>query len=243
MNLKKIIRRALWDRGYDLSGFAHGRHVEVQRRHIVRAHRIDLVLDVGANTGQFAVDMREGVGYAGRMVSFEPLSQPFAVLQRAAAEDPLWDAFNFGLGDRAGFSEINVAGNSVSSSLLAMLPTHANAAPESVYVGTERIEVRTLDAVFDSVARSERNVYLKIDTQGFEKQVLDGAARSLPRIDFVQIELSLAPLYAGGLLLPEMNAYLVSLGYRLVALEPGFSDAKTGALLQLDGIYQRVDSA
>jgi len=93
------------------------------------------------------------------------------------------------------------------------------------------------------VARSERNVYLKIDTQGFEKQVLDGAARNLPRIDFVQIELSLAPLYAGALLLPEMNAYLVSLGYRLVALEPGFSDAKTGALLQLDGIYQRVDSA
>jgi FkbM family methyltransferase len=242
MTIKQRIRRRLWDWGYELSGFSREKHVEVQRRHILRAHRIDLVLDVGANTGQFAHDMRERIGYAGRIVSFEPLHEAFAVLQRDAAADPLWDAWNYGLGDRAGFSDINVAGNSVSSSLLEMLPAHASAAPESVYTGTQRIEIRTLDDVAASVIGSERNVYMKLDTQGFEKHVLDGAKATLPRIGMLQIEMSLVPLYAGGSLLPELDLHLAGLGYRILALEPGYADPRTGQLLQLDAIYRRLDT-
>jgi hypothetical protein len=80
---------------------------------------------------------------------------------------------------------------------------------------------------------------MKIDTQGYESRVLQGAQGSLARIDTVQMELSLVPLYEGELLFQEMWELLRAKGYTLVAIESGFSAPASGQLLQVDGIFHR----
>ncbi len=243
MSVGHEVRRLLWKTGLDLVRFDPASHLLARRRRLLATYGIDTVFDVGANAGQFAQQLRRDLGFRGRIVSFEPLRAAFKALEQKAARDPAWDVHRWALGDKAETREINVAGNSWSSSLLDMLPAHVRSAPESRYVGRETIEVKALDGIFADVCGDARNAYLKIDTQGFERQVLDGASRSLPRIDTVQLEMSLVPLYAGETLFPDMTAYLAERGYVLVSLEGGFADPKTGELLQVDGIFHRPESA
>jgi FkbM family methyltransferase len=202
---------------------------------------IDVVLDVGANAGQFAHHLRRDLGFEGRICSFEPLSIAFRKLQSRAAEDPKWQGFNFALGDIDGLATINVAANSESSSMLEMLPLHVEAAPESRFVGTEDVEIRRLDAIFDDLCHPGEAVYLKIDTQGFEGRVLRGADRCLPEIDTLQVEVSLTPLYRDELTFDQLYQLLLGKGYAMVDLEPGFTNPQTGQLLQADVIFHRFE--
>lgn len=231
----------LWARrlGFDIVPYRAGSHAVARRQRLIAHHRIDTVLDVGANAGQFGLELRRLFGYRGRIVSFEPLSGAFTKLQRAARGDSNWRVLNMALGDSRGTQTIHVAGNSESSSILDMLSLHVEAAPRSRYTGEEAIRVETLDAIFEETCPSAKSVYLKIDTQGYEAQVLRGAARSLERIDTIQVEMSLAPLYAGQALFDDLYADLRSKGYALVAVENNFGDARTGHLLQIDGIFRR----
>jgi FkbM family methyltransferase len=241
MSVTQKVRTRLRKLGYDVARFTPESHPLARRGRLLRSLQIDVVLDVGANTGQYAQGLRRDQGFAGRICSFEPLAAPFQVLRKRAAGDPHWSAFNFGLGDVAGNATINVAGNSESSSLLDMLPRHLEAAPDSRFVGTEDIEIKTLDEVFSDLCASGERVFLKIDTQGFEGRVLRGADRSLVRIDTVQVEMSLTPLYVGEPTFVEMCQLLVGEGYTMVGLEPGFADPRTGQLLQADGIFHRAE--
>jgi FkbM family methyltransferase len=241
--LKHTIRKFVRSLGFDITSFDPSYHVIARRRQLMRHYGIDLVFDVGANTGQYVNTLRNDVEYAGRIVSFEPLSAAYDVIRAKAGHDPLWKTHHCALGDVAGPVEINIAGNSQSSSLLGMLPAHEASAPESRYIGKERIEVKRLDDIYDTLVEGARNIYLKVDTQGFERNVIDGARGKLPLIGTIQLELSLVPLYAGEMLFPEMHAFMREAGYRLVALEPTFSDHASGELLQVDGIFRRLDAA
>lgn len=197
------------------------------------------MLDVGANTGGFARFMRGDVGYRGKMVSFEPLSDAFVQLQQAAVGDSDWQLANIALGDRDEEAQINVAGNSESSSLLDMLPAHSEAAPSASYRGRETITVRRLDSVFRDYCTDTDSVYLKIDTQGFESRVLAGAKESLRQVSILQLELSVVPLYNGEKVATEMIAFLQTQGFVLCHLDPVFKDKRTEALLQVDGLFFR----
>ncbi|MEB0059036.1 FkbM family methyltransferase [Variovorax sp. LG9.2] len=240
--LMEILRSAqLFARrfGVDVIPYKPGSHPIARRRRLIEHHRIDTVLDVGANIGQFGLELRRQFGYRGRIVSFEPLSAAYAKLQRAALGDVDWQVFQMALGDAQGTQTIHVAGNSESSSILEMLQLHEEAAPHSRYTGEETIRVETLDAMFDKTCDNARNIYLKVDTQGYEAQVLRGAVRSLERIDTIQVEMSLAPLYAGQVLFDDLYADLRCKGYMLVGVENNFGNAETGQLLQIDGIFRR----
>jgi FkbM family methyltransferase len=213
---------------------------ELQRRARLMHHLgIDLVLDVGANQGQFGLGLRQALGYRGQIVSFEPLQAPFALLQQAAAGDADWQVMQVALGAAAGPAAMFVAGNSESSSLLEMLPLHRAAAPASHCVGTESVALATLDTLLPQLRRGARHIWLKIDTQGYEHQVLQGAAGHLAQLQVVQLEMSLRPLYAGAPLLQQTQQLMGELGFRCVGLEPGFCDPRTGELLQADGIFLR----
>lgn len=199
---------------------------------------IDLVFDVGANMGQFAQQIR-GAGFKGHIVSFEPLSDAHAKLAHAASRDALWTVHQrSAIGDRNGDIEINIAGNSVSSSILPMAAAHANAAPVSAYVGRERVPLTTIDSVIGEYFSFGRRPFLKIDTQGYEWQVLSGAANTLPLIHGVLCELSLVELYEGQLLWREMIDRLEQRGFTLWGLQPSFMD-QHGRNLQTDAIFFR----
>lgn len=206
----------------------------------LRKFGIDLVLDVGANQGQFASEIRRG-GFTGRIVSFEPLSSAHKKLLQVSNEDNKWNIYSrCALGDRNGEIQINIAGNSVSSSILPMLETHLGAAPESAYQGKEMVPIKSLDSVAGALLNNASAPFLKIDTQGFEWQVLDGARDTLRHIRGIQLELSLVPLYEGQHLWQEMIARLEAEGFTLWALEPVFTSPFDGRTLQLDGIFFRI---
>jgi FkbM family methyltransferase len=237
--LKKSFRNIVRGFGFDIVRYEPEKHPLARRKRILGTYQINMVLDVGANIGQYGEELRE-IGYKGKIVSFEPLSTAFKTLIKRSEGDPAWDVHNFALGDKNETASINIAGNSYSSSLLDILPSHIKSAPESVYIGHEEIKVKTLDDIYSDIVSESDRVYLKIDTQGFEENVLRGAEGSLESIDTIQLEMSLTPLYQDGLLFDEMYGLLCQKGYALVALEPGFTDEETGQLLQVDGIFHRM---
>lgn len=206
---------------------------------ILSDRRVSVVLDVGANAGQFAKGLRLG-GYKGRIVSFEPLSNAHARLARTAKNDPDWIvAPRVAIGDRDCVIQINVAGNSVSSSVLGMLPAHISADPESAYVGRETVAMRTLDSAAAEYVTNDDRIFLKADVQGAEDLVLAGATRLLPRVVGLEIELSLLPCYRDQILFLAMIEQVGRLGYALWGLSPGAVDEQTGRQLQVDGLFLR----
>ena len=177
--VKPLIRRALRRLGYDVRPYQPNYFPELQLKALLRSQGTDLVLDVGANAGQFGMALRE-IGYAGRIVSFEPLAAAREQLLAASAGDPQWQvAERCAIGEEDAELDIHVAGNSVSSSVLPMLDAHLRTAPESRYVATERVALRRLDSVAPSYIDGSRAALLKIDTQGYEDRVLDGATGSV----------------------------------------------------------------
>jgi FkbM family methyltransferase len=199
---------------------------------------VDLVLDVGASTGNYGWTIRAG-GYEGRICSFEPLRAPFARLEKLAAQDPGWSCHRLALGAAPGEAEINVAGNSDSSSLLEMGERHLRSDPNSVYVGKETIELSTVDEIWDRIVEDGEAVFLKLDVQGYELEALRGAERSLPRLAGVQAELSLVPLYEGAPEWTEVITHLQERGFHPERLEPAFEDPRTGEILQIDAVFTR----
>jgi FkbM family methyltransferase len=237
---KYVAKRLARAAGIEVRRFRPASSPSAQLCAMLWAHKVNLVFDVGANTGQFGQELRWHVGYAGRIVSFEPMRAAHEQLIRTAAGDELWQvARRAAVGAESGTVSINVARNSVSSSILPMLSAHTNAAPESCYAGSELVPLEPLDSLAHEFIREESVVFLKIDTQGYESQVLQGAAKILERAVGVQLELSLIPLYVGQKLMPEMIEHMRAMGFDLWGITPTFAEPATGRMLQVDAVFFR----
>ncbi len=210
-----------------------------RKRKLFRELKVDLVFDVGANEGQFAEFLRQHVKYTDPIISVEPLKSAFEILERKAADDPRWKPVQAALGAVPGKATINISNNTQSSSLLEMLQKHRESAPDSCYVGSEEIVVTTLDILAAELKLQDLHVYLKIDTQGFEKSVLDGGAQSLKWINAIEMEVSFVPLYENQVLFKEMHEHMRTLGYVMTSIEPMFCDPSTGEILQADAVFRR----
>jgi FkbM family methyltransferase len=244
MSAKRFLRNCIRRTGWDIKRFDPKTFdpLSAEASHLLRqlsVHEIEVVFDVGANTGQFAEKLWNA-GFSGRIVSFEPSSVAHSTLVRHAQGNTNWIiAPKMAVGDRDGTITLNLAGNSVSSSILPMLPSHANAAPESRYIGSESVDLRTLDSISKQFATDLEKTFLKLDVQGFEYNVLQGGKTFLGRVSGIQMELSLVPLYDGELLFHPMLHVLEDHGFELWSLVPGFADPKTSRLLQVDAIFFR----
>lgn len=240
MVLKELVRAVVHGLGYEVRRFDPAASQTAQMMRMIQTHSIDVVLDVGANAGQFGRELRQS-GYRGRIVSFEPLSGARAQLRKTIGRDSRWIlAERAALGASDGEVELHVAANSVSSSVLPMLATHASAEPASKYVGTEAVPLRRLDDLVSNHVNGGSRIFLKIDTQGYEDRVLQGAERTLETTVGLRLELSLVPLYEGQLLYDEMVPRLRALGFEVWHLSPAFIDSRDGRLLQVDGTFFRV---
>jgi FkbM family methyltransferase len=237
--MKRTMQKFFSVLGYEVRGLS----LSSPRRRLQMMQRlgIDFVLDVGANLGEYSAGLRRS-GYKGRIWSYEPLHEAFGLLEKAASSDELWRAINCGCGATAGSATINVSKNSESSSLLPMLAAHVASAPESQYISQDIISICSLDdSVIPSLGPNDK-LWLKIDAQGYEAEVLKGATRLMPRVSALEIELSLVPLYQGQLLIGEMIAMLYQLGFRLVCVapKPVFCESETGYSLQIDGTFVKA---
>ena len=240
--LKKTIKKLARSLGVDLKRYNVQTSEAAKMQRLLAYHNIDLVFDVGANIGQYAKLLRE-LGYSGRIVSFEPLSSAYSQLKAVSKKEPLWEiAPQTAIGNQEGEIVINIAGNSYSSSALPMLDAHLESAPESAYSGSETVKLSRLDTIAKDYIKSEtKSIFLKIDVQGLEKQVIEGATAILPLVKGIKLELSLVPLYEGQVLFKEMIDIVEKLGYELYGIEPGFTAEKTGRMLQMDGIFFKPD--
>jgi FkbM family methyltransferase len=232
-HLKRLARSA----GYTVARYDEKLDPDIFLRSLLRDERIDMVLDVGANTGQYGRALR-AVGFRGPIISFEPLPDAYEQLAEAARLDGRWTALRYALGATNCHSTIHVAGNSWSSSLLPMLPGHTKAAPASAYVDEKPVEVRTLDSLAGQLCADARRVLLKVDTQGFTLAVLEGASEMLARVAALNVEMSLVPLYEGEPLIDRIAQYLYARSFRLVHLAPEFV-TPSGEQLQVNGIFVR----
>lgn len=232
--LKNILRKF----GYDLNQYPPQ---DIRRRiQLFKYFHVNKIFDVGANTGGYASSMRSA-GYVDNIISFEPVKVAYEQLAKKAGHDKKWETKNIALGNSDGSSIINVSQNLVSSSIAEMSSLHVDSAPDSHYVRQEEIKIHKLDTIFFDLADKQDKIMLKIDTQGFEKNVIDGAENSLPLISGLQLEMSLVPLYNNELLFPELLRYVNDKGFSLYSLENGFSNPESGQLLQVDGIFFRKD--
>jgi FkbM family methyltransferase len=201
---------------------------------------VDLVIDVGGNTGGFGLELRHS-GYEGRIVSIEPVAEAFAKLGAERVGDPAWAARHMALGRTAGKAMINVAANdAASSSLLAMSDRQLRAAPESRIIDTQEVVVDTLDHFYESLEDRGTTRMLKLDTQGYEGEILAGGTRSLAEFSLVYVELSVTPLYQGQALMHEIIGTLHHAGFEIIDLQPYMVEPGTGNLLQLNSLLRNT---
>lgn len=239
--MKKSIKRIARSFGAEIVRYLPSNSSHAQLAKVLKLCEVNLIFDIGANEGQFAKGVREH-GYSGEIVSFEPLSSARKNLLAIASIDPAWQLHErCALGDQDGEIEIHIAGNSVSSSVLPMLESHSSAAVGSAYIGAERVPIAKLDSVSGQYIGLGSFLFIKIDTQGFEWHVLNGASETLRHARGILCELSLVPLYEGQRLWQEMIDRLESEGFMLWALQKGFTDPRSGQTLQMDGIFLRRD--
>jgi len=235
------IHRLLRGLGWEVQRFKNSNGEARVLADILRFTRADVVLDVGANLGQFG-DQLLSLGYGGKLVSFEAIPNVHSqLLQHARQRSPAWIvAPCAALGSRRGSIDINISANVLSSSVLPMREAHLAAAPTSNYVDRQTVAMERLDELARPLVPASARLFIKIDTQGYELEVLKGATDLLPQTAGVQIELSLVPLYEGAPTFLGMMQYLQAVGFEPFGMVPVFRDVRSGRLLQVDGFFTRI---
>lgn len=228
-----MLRRA----GFTLRRDCPATHDAMSLVSMLRKHRVDLVLDVGANRGQFAEEILR-LGYDGSVLSYEPLSSPRSILLRKSATDPRWTVADaFCLGDTPGEVDVQVSHNEIASSILDTTPTMTAYDNGFHYVRKERVPIYRLD----DVAPACRSPFLKVDVQGFEEAVLRGATETLKKCAGLSIELSFVPIYRGQMLYREMLTWIADMGFTPHRMAASFIDVTDGRWLQADVVFFRSD--
>lgn len=237
--LDRLLKKTFRFVGLEVSRYSPSKSSEAQLRKVLDMLGVNMIFDVGANRGQFVKNLRQA-GYRFECVSFEPLSTAWNDLYRFSSHDESWTVHErCAIGAERGQTKINIANNSVSSSILSMLPAHSQADSNSSFIAEEDTKLCRLDDLKDAYLNDSHKLFIKIDTQGYEWQVLEGAGQCLKRASGVLCELSLVPLYENQKLWRDVLERLESYGFSLWAIQPGFTSPVTGQSLQFDAIFIR----
>lgn len=226
--------------GLDLRKMKCSTNQHYQIHQIIKDRQINTVFDVGGNIGQFATGLRN-TGYNDQILSFEPGSEAYEQLAKAASQDENWNVYpQCAVGESMGSALLNVSKNSVSSSILKINQSHLEAAPDSKIESSENVDVVTLDHVINEQGLMG-NILLKIDTQGFEEEVLDGVKQSIDKIEVIVCELSLVELYEGQMLALDFIQKLRENGFDLWGCYSGFCNENKGQMLQFDATFVKAN--
>lgn len=239
-NFERITKKIFQHFGILIRKYNPATSEELRRIKLLEHYKIDLVFDIGANKGQYAMGIIDA-GYKHNIVSFEPLSSVHHIIENESKKYNNWTvAPRCAFGAKKEEIEINISANSVSSTLLNMLDSHIEGAPESKIIAKEKVQVYPLDEIGEEYSKNAKNIFLKIDVQGFEQEVLKGAKTMIEKAKGIEIEISLIPLYENqSWLLPQVLEFMNSSGFQLTSIVPAFTDHKTGKVLQCNGIFFR----
>lgn len=244
--LKSRVRNCLRAAGIEVVPVQPDSNLLTMHREILfSAYKISCVLDVGAHHGEYGLSLRRN-GYRGDIVSFEPIQENFQVLARVSAGDPRWHCINYALGTEDKVASINVSSATDFSSFHTL-----NAAAQVIFGQSpavqrlEDVQIRRLDTVLDTlpVSVSKGQTYLKLDTQGWDLEVIAGATGVLDRIIALQTEVAIQPIYEGMPAMADSIAAIAEHGFVPSGLFPVSFD-QGFALVELDLLaVRRADSA
>lgn len=185
-------------------------------------HGIETVIDVGANRGQYRDFLRNEVGFNGHIHSFEPLSHLTKLLDERAKQDSFWHIHHYALGAEATRLKIQVMSSDTFSSMRQVsLDSPGVFRSSTVITKTEEVAVCRLDDLaHELIGVSGGKTYLKVDTQGFDMEVLKGAENLLCRISGLQFELPIQRIYQEVPQYRDMLSQIESLGFAISGLFP-----------------------
>jgi FkbM family methyltransferase len=242
---KRVIQKAVRAVGLHVGRYPPVDSLAYHIKTLLRELAIDCVLDVGAHEGEFAGFLRD-LGYAGEIVSFEPVRASFETLSKARAQDKHWRGQNVALGAEEGELEMNIYAGSVFNSFLKPAENGTDRFRDNTQiVRVEKVPVRRLEVVVDEIlaARPSANIFLKMDTQGYDLQVVRGGGRRLESIRALQSELAARATYAGMPTLPESLSELDRLGFELTGIFPVAREMDHLRVIEFDCVMCRKPKA
>jgi FkbM family methyltransferase len=211
-----------------------------QIRSIIEKFEINVVIDVGANEGQFVHELRSF--YFEEILSFEPVKVAFEKLAEAASSDPNWHVYKLALGNQESTQTINVSDATVYSSLLKTndycihrFGDHAQGKREEV------VTIRRLDELLDKIVPDIENkrIFLKMDTQGYDAEVFKGLGTKLKHVIALQSEVSLISIYEGMPHWTESISIYEKAGFGVVGMFPVNRDSDR--IIEYDCLLIRVE--
>lgn len=240
--LRSFVSRFLQSRGYrvvkesrwlalrqQVEESKTGTQLSRRMKEIISRYEIDCVFDVGANEGTFAESLRRDIGYAGWIISFEPLPDVAQKMQKLAAADPKWEVHTMALGAEPGSLPFHRMSSDVFSSFLAPDSSQPGKYSDcNQVVSTEMVPVSTVELIWADVKKrlGVKRMLLKMDTQGYDLQVFAGAQKILSDIPALLSEMSCIRIYSGAPTFEEgLNVYKQA-GYAPASLAPlSFDDS------------------
>lgn len=209
---------------------------------ILNHFHINKVIDVGAYTGTYAQSLRR-FGYKGKIISFEPVKKSYDILLENSSKDKNWIVYEkIALGSKKSKVKINISKKSDSSSILKIKKRHVKLEPSSKIISQEEVKLDKLDNILKNFNIKKDSCLLKIDTQGYEYEVLQGAKKNLKKFKLIQLELSLVELYSKQKKIEKIINFLKKNKFETWCIFPGFRDKKNGQLLQYDIILHKKNN-
>ncbi len=205
---------------------------------IMNFYNIDLVLDVGASWGGYAKNLRR-FGYKKKIISFEPVTVSYNKLLKNSSDDTLWQIHSkVIISDKAENKMIiNVSKDFDNSSVLYSTDLHTENHKDAKFTHQEQVKSEKIDNLFNNYCANENNLMLKIDVQGSEMNVLNGAEKNLKKFKLVQIEVSIQPMYEGQILWSDILKFMMDKNFDIWTIYPGYKKKSIGQLYQFDVIF------
>lgn len=242
-----VVRHVLHSFHYDIvrkapptSGPAFLSSLGSQLKFLLDALKIDCVLDVGAHVGEFGRYLRE-IGYAGYIVSLEPVGASFEELHQHTRGDAKWLAYKLAAGSATGSASINLMGDSELNSFRHFTPLGARLLNDQ-FVSTEVVDVVRVDRFVDEHQADfpATHIFLKLDTQGWDIEAARGAIDILHRVQLVQTEVAVQSLYDG---VPSLEAsldFFKKAGYAISGFFPVAFDFAALTAVEVDMLFVRA---
>jgi len=237
--MKKIINSITSVFGYKLKKIKWLYEKDQNLIKTIKENKINSIIDVGANTGQFAEEMFKN-NYKGYVLSFEPLKHEHSILlkKKQKMKKNNWEiAQRCALGSCEKKININISGMRQSSSILEISKIHTDLYPNSKNIDIEEISMFPLDNFKDQIISMEKNILLKIDTQGYELEILKGAKKIFEFVNLLLVEVSLVELYKSQPLFDEILSCVKELGFSIWSIDRAVTNYKTGQTYQLDIVF------
>jgi len=227
--IKNYIKKAIKNFGYSLN--------KSKKFFDFNKHNINCVLDIGAHKGEFVKKIRDD-GYSHEVISFEPQKDIHNLLKQDSKFDDKWKIYpRCIIGKNRGKSFINIFSETQCSSVLNPNKNFFDHDENFKEIKVEECEVEKLENIINELNLENKNIYLKIDTQGYESEVLEGCEKKIEILDFIQIEACVYNLYENEKTYDYYFEYLKNKNYKIWDIKP-FAYNKDGRLLQFDAIFK-----